>query len=142
MLPVLDNLIDRFRRAQDIAVRALIHELAIPQPKSNRAWIFDCIENGLHKVRDRNGIAIYVHGYGVELKINDLTIDFDWGENGEPDGFDGWRLWNFRTDNCPEVICSHEDVKSWLKTAHNDGELIMVGSLYYDPNRRASNDAT
>jgi len=137
MPPVLDTLIDRFRKAQDIAVDALIHKLNIPLPETNRAWPFYCAENGLHQTRELNGIGIYAHGYGIELKIDSLTIDFDWGENGEPDGFDGWRLYNFNTDNHSDIECSHDDVNDWLKRAHADGELIKEASLYYDPNRRA-----
>ncbi|MCO6047045.1 hypothetical protein NG895_24365 [Aeoliella sp. ICT_H6.2] len=138
MHQVLDNLIDRFRRAQDLAVDTLLHDLSIPLPESNRAWPFYCAANGLHDTRELNGIGIYAHGYGVELKINDLVIDFDWGDNGERDGFDAWRLWNFQAGNCPEMECSHNAVKDWLETAFNEGELIKDTSLYYDPRRRAS----
>jgi len=138
MLPVLDDLIGRFRKAQDIAVHTLVHKLSIPQPDSNRAWAFYCVEKGLHQARELKGVGVYAHGYGIELKIENLTIDFDWGDHGEPDGFDGWRLWNFRTDNCSQVGCTHTDVISWLEDSHNDGELIKQGSLYYDPKRRAS----
>ena len=137
MLPVLDNLIDRFRKAQDLAVRTLVHKLAIPNPESNRAWAFYCAENGLHEIRELDGVGIYAHGFGIELKIEGLTINFDWGDHGEPDGFDGWRLWNFRTDNCPEVECSHKEVNKWLQRAYNDGELVKDTTLYYDPGRRA-----
>ena len=137
MQPVLDTLIDRFRKAQDIAVDTLIHRLNIPQPETNRAWPSYCAENWLHQTRELNGIGIYAHGYGVELKIDGFTIDFDWGANGEPDGFDGWRLHKFNTENPSEIVCSHNDVNDWLKQAHVDGKLIKEGSLYYDPSRRA-----
>lgn len=137
MQPVLDTLIDRFRSAQDTAVETLIHQLNIPHPESNLAWALYCGETGLHEMRELNGIGIYAHGYGIELKMDDLTIDFDWGTNGEPDGFDGWRLYNFSLDNSPEIECSHNDVNSWLESAHSDGELLKEGSLYYDPKRRA-----
>ena len=137
MLPALDILIDRFRTAQDIAVHTLIYKLNIPQPQSDRAWAFYCAENDLHQTRELNGIGIHAHGYGIELRIDDLTIDFDWGANGEPDGFDGWRLYNFKIDSCSDVVCSHIDVNSWLETAYAEGELLKNGSLYYDPKRRA-----
>lgn len=138
MLPSLDKLIDQFRRAQDIAVDTLIHKLNIPQPNTNRDWAFYCAEHGLHQIREMQGIGIYAHGYGIELRIDSLTIDFDWGSNGEPDGFDDWRLYRFNIDNPCEIECSHDDVNDWLKRAYADGELLREGSLYYDPNRRAA----
>lgn len=138
MFPILDTLINRFRDAQDVAVATLIHQLNIPQPESNRAWSLYCAENGLHQTRELNGIGIYAHGYGIELKIDELTIDFDWGDNGEPDGFDGWRLYTFSTNNCPDIECSHSDVDGWLESAYAAGELLKEGSLYYDPRCRAS----
>lgn len=137
MLAILDDLIRNFRNSQDYAVHKLTHELSIPLPKSNRAWLFYCLQNGLHDAQELNGIGIYAHGYGIELKIDGLTIDFDWGDTGDPDGFDGWRLWNFQTENHTEVEFSHSDVNDWLKTAFSNGELIKDTSLYFDPKRRA-----
>ena len=140
MHAVLDTLVDRFRKAQDIGVRTLTQRLSIPRPATNRKWVDYCIENKnkLRETRERSGVSIRIHGYGVELKVDGLTIDFDWGDNGEPDGFDAWRLWNFRLDNCTEIECTYEDVEAWLATAYNDGELLKDTKLYYDPERRAS----
>ena len=67
----------------------------------------------------------------------DKTIDFDWGSNGEPDGFDSWRLYNYSLDNLPSVESTHSVVNDWLDAALADGELIKVGGLYYDPKHRA-----
>ena len=133
----LEYLIDHFRQAQDMAVRLLTQELGFPRPESNRAWACYCRDNRL-QVGERNGHKYLAHGYGIELKSDDFTIDFDWGDNGEADGFDGWRLWIFRTDNRLEIDCTHSQVNEWLKTAYNDGELVMDRLLYYDPKRRAS----
>lgn len=137
MNPTLENLIKRFRKAQDLAVETLIQRLSIPQPESNLAWAFYCSENGLHQIRELKGTKIYAHGFGVALEINDVKIDFDWGSNGEPDGFDSWRLYSFSMDNCSDIKCTDKEVQSWLEKAENDGELIKEDSLYYDPKRRA-----
>lgn len=117
MNATLDSLIEEFRAAQDIGVSTLVNALGIPRPSSDLDWLHYCCQNGLHSIDELHGVGIYAHGYGVELKIGSLTIDFDWGENGEPDGFDAWRLWNFRLDNHPEIACSYELARQWLDSA-------------------------
>lgn len=141
MNPTLEILIERFRGAQDIGVAKLIHELAVPRPTSGVDWVHYCSQSGLYKTNEIRGVGVYAHGYGIELKIGPLTIDFDWGANGEPDGFDGWRLYNFALDNLPDIECTHADVNGWLDDALGDGELTKEGNLYYDPNRRVGNAA-
>jgi hypothetical protein len=136
MNSVLDTLVERFREAQDIAVAALVQTLHIPLPATNHDWLQICVEQEIDCRCEREGIRIYAHGYGIELKIGDLTIDFDWGENGEPDGFDVWRLWNFDCDNGGSIPCSYELIQRWLAAAHSAGELTNSGTLYYDPRRR------
>ena len=134
----LDHLIDRFRAAQDLAVDAFVRVLNLPLPSSGRDWVRYCSDNGLYEVRHLNGVGFYAHGYGVELKLEGMTIDFDWGPEGETDGFDGWRLYNFTLDNKTGVECTHDEVNAWLGEAHAAGELILHESLYFDPERRAA----
>lgn len=138
MHPCLDELITRFRNAQDAAVAILVGRLNISLPASNRDWA----STALHKRQsfDVNGttIGLEPHGYGVKITAPTLTIDFDWGEHGEPDGFDAWRLWVYRRDNLPELDVSHEQIRSWLNEALHNEELIKIGTLYFDPLRRAN----
>ena len=138
MNPVLDNLIGQFRVAQDIGVATLTEKLKIPRPPSNREWPFMCIEQKINNRCELQGIGIYSHGYGIEMKIASLTIDFDWGENGEPDGFDTWRLYKFALVNSKLLSCTYESIKSWIDDALAAGELTRLGTLYYDLKRRAS----
>jgi hypothetical protein len=93
---VLADMIRRFRSAQNRGVAAFVEilgpALGTRLPASNREWVTICAESGLYKVRRVNGLGFYAHGYGIELTLDGVTIDFDWGEVGEPDGFDAWRL--------------------------------------------------
>lgn len=141
MNATLDRLIERFRAAQDNGVAALVEVLQLPLPRSGIEWARYCAENGIHRLRELNGVGIHAHGYGVELKLDGLTIDFDWGPNGEPDGFDGWRLYNFARENDIGVECTHDDVNLWLRAAFRDGALTMVNQLYFDPRRRSGRKA-
>ena len=79
MQPELRTLIDHFREAQDKGVQTLVRVLRLPLPPSGRDWVLYCEKNDIHGLRELRGVGIYAHGYGVELKIGDLIIDFDWG---------------------------------------------------------------
>jgi hypothetical protein len=139
---ILADVIARFRRAQDCGVAVVVDVLAptldVRLPASNREWVAICAECGLYHVRWVNGIEIYVHGYGIELVLPDVTIDFDWGDEGEPDGFDAWRLWNFVRENRLDVKCEgHSQMISWVEQAHECRKLTKDNYLYYSPAHRA-----
>jgi len=139
---VLADMIARFRDAQDRAVGVLVGVLAdtlgIRVPTSNREWVTICAECGLYNTRRVNGIEVYAHGFGIELVLDGVTIDFDWGDAGEPDGFDAWRLWNFiRVNELPVACDSYAQVRSWLEEAAASGELTRDQLLYYSPAHRA-----
>jgi Domain of unknown function (DUF6896) len=143
MHPVLADIIDRFRAAQDrgvaVVAEVLGGTLGVCLPTSNREWVAICADCGLHTIRSINGIGVYVHGYGIELVLDDVMIDFDWGELGEPDGFDAWRLWRFVSVNRIDVPCeSMAQVRGWLEEAHQCGELKQdqLYGLYYSPAHR------
>ena len=143
MHPVLANLINRFRAAQDYGVTlvrdVLGSAVGVRLPTSNHEWVTICAECGLYQIDWVSGIEVYAHGYGIELIVDGLTIDFDWGDHGEPDGFDCWRLWNFARGNGLPLPCeSSVQVRSWLEEAAARGELTRDTHLYYSPRHRAS----
>lgn len=41
------------------------------------------------------GIRYFKHGYGFLVHLPEGEVDFDFGLQGEIDGFDEWRLWKF-----------------------------------------------
>lgn len=132
----LDGLIERFRRAQDAAV-ALLSTMRVPRPASPFDWLAICRAHGVSGF-EANGVKLIPHGVGIVVRQGKSSVDFDWGPNGEPDGFDAWRLFNFARCNrlAAEYACT--DVKRWLTEAHESGELEKIGSLYFDPKRRAN----
>jgi hypothetical protein len=138
MNAVLASVIEQFRAAQDRGVATLTDQFGVPPPSSNREWVTLCASLGLDNVRSINGVGFDAHGYGVELTFADLTIDFDWGDAGEPDGFDAWRLWNFVRENGLDADCRDSlQIQRWLDEAHRRGELTRDGTLYYAPAHRA-----
>ena len=134
----LDKLIGQFRAAQDMAVTVLTERLRIPRPQTAREWVFFCSTHKLNHRYTLQDVDVYTHGYGIELKIGGLVVDFDWGENGEPDGFDAWRLYNFAVENKLPVSATHGAIQNQLDPAVVAGELLKTKTLYYDPNRRSS----
>jgi hypothetical protein len=132
MNSTLSEIIRAFRTAQDRGVAALRDQLGLPMPSSNRHWVTLCGELDLNKKRELRGIGIYTHGHGVELTFQDESIDFDWGEHGEGNGFDAWRLWSHCEVN--KVFlgkCDHDAIKAWLHEAFQGGELVKDRLLYY-----------
>jgi hypothetical protein len=135
-------LIERFREAQDRGVAFVIDvlgpTLGVRLPSTPLEWVCICGETGLYNVRWVNDVEVYSHGYGIELMFAGLTIDFDWGEFGEPDGFDVWRLWNFaRLNRCGMPGIGHAEVRAWVEAAAATGELTKDRHLYYSPTHRA-----
>src|SRR5436305_375256 len=123
MNPVLADVIRRFRAARDRGVATLVGRLGVPLPASNRQWVADCAERGLYRTRQLNCVTTYAHGYGIELAL-EVTIDWDWGDHGEPDGFDDWRLWNFVRENNLAIGCDNSaQIREWLEDALEAGEL-------------------
>lgn len=138
MHSTLAQVIQAFRGAQDLAVATLVERLGIPRPESNVAWAkrMQAAEacNGLdvHERGQAHGLHVRAHGYGVEIRFPNLTIDFDWGDNGEGNGFDVWRLWNHCSINhlfLDQV--THELLEQQVQRAVADGELITGRLLFY-----------
>lgn len=133
----LDEMIERFRSSQDRAVETLRDKLEIPLPESNFAWAHYCREQNLYGIELLMDVPFHAHGYGVQIEIEGVRIDFDWGDEGQPDGFDGWRLWwHYSSNNWPPPG-THSEINRWLAVAHASRQLEQKGSLYYDPKRRA-----
>lgn len=137
MDPLLDDLVGRFRAAQDAAVIFLRDVIKLPRPKSNIDWALHIREH-VRQASVPAGVTLRPHGYGIEVVTETINVDFDWGDRGELDGFDGWRLHWFSLQNPSKVEYSHAQLNELLELAVRGGALIKSGSLYFDPKRRAS----
>lgn len=75
------------------------------------------------------------HGYGLELKIGDLSIDYDYSESGRADGFDAWRIFTYITAgefdcNGPDDLIS-ERVDRWFEKLLSAGKIYRADNLFY-----------
>jgi hypothetical protein len=75
------------------------------------------------------------HGFGLELKIGDLYIDYDYSETGRPDGFDDWRLFVYLTagqfDNNEASGDVSVRVREWVNEMARLGYFVHLDNLYY-----------
>ncbi len=115
MNPNLRALITDFRSAQDRAIDYLHRELLIPLPISGPDWV--C--NGHRAVLDASkrldnaAIKLDPHGYGIDVTHPDFRVDFDYGQNGEIDCFDVWRLavHRYHITHAKPPVGPYDDIK-------------------------------
>jgi hypothetical protein len=75
------------------------------------------------------------HGYGLELKVGDLYIDYDYSETGRPDGFDAWRIFVYVTagqydNNGPDkYLCDR--IFQWFDEITQSGYIVQLDNLHY-----------
>lgn len=87
----LAKLISDYQRAVGTAV-LLMSESGIEIPSNiNDLLNLDIPAQGELK----GGIRYLKHGYGYWVHLPEGEVDFDFGQHGEIDGFDEWRLWIF-----------------------------------------------
>lgn len=124
----LHNLILAYQRA----VRWAVSELergGIPRPTSCDEWAGADIPG---RGELRLGVRYFKHGYGVTVGSSSVVVDFDFGQSGQIDGFDAWRLWRFAEDNSDKFgFVEQEELKQAFHAAVAAGELEFSGYLLY-----------
>jgi len=98
-------------------------------PFSSAEWVeFDIPAHG-----ELEGGAHYrKHGFGCEIKLPVSEVDFDFGRQGEIDGFDLWRLQQFSKENLSKYGIETQDaLKKLFEEAIATGTLIYSGYVLY-----------
>ena len=143
MHPELTKVIEAFRRAQDAAVATLREKFGVHPPASNLEWAKAGDHLSLQERAWEAGIKVRAHGYGVEIRVPGLVSDFDWGERGEANGFDTWRLWNHCLENRLFLdTVTYDLLKTWLDEAYSASEVVKDRHLYYLPRERTCDPAS
>ncbi len=79
-----------------------------------------------------DGSLYFKHGYGCAVRSASGAIDFDFGENGEIDGFEPHRLSNFAGKRLVDYgFRSERDVKSAVARAEAAGHIRFSGDILY-----------
>jgi hypothetical protein len=97
------SILSMFNEAQLKTCKILEKDLNLKLPITNNEWVVFRMENK-QAIEEYSINQIFPHGYGLSIKTDDFIIDFDFGENGEINGFDTGRLIDFITRN--KIKCS------------------------------------
>jgi hypothetical protein len=97
-------------------------------PNSANEWV----SSGPKKTVLSDGTIYSKHGYGCLITLKSGKIDFDFGDQGEIDGFDACRLSAF-TESFPRRYSpkSEREMQPILEAALKSGVIEKRGRLYY-----------
>lgn len=126
----LRELIDAYHSKAFELIPQLFKALELTLPISKTDWVrLDVPQRG--KVGD--SLQYFKHGYGVAIKFDGGEIDIDFGDKGEYNGFDGWRLFRFAEEsNFRTPYKDHREVEADIIDAVQNGQLRDSGySLYF-----------
>jgi len=78
------------------------------------------------------GISYFKHGYGCAVHFSNGVVDFDFGSNGEFDGFNESRLIGFAGDRLEQYgFSSDESLKNIFDVAANSDDMRNSGYILY-----------
>ena len=124
----LRRLVKDYQEAVSAALK-LMTQSQISLPTSNVAWA--CSD--LPQVGVLEGdVKYFKHGYGCAVHLPSGVVDFDFGEHGETDGFDLWRLNNFAEDRLLAYgFASESELKACFAGAVEAGAIRYSGYILH-----------
>lgn len=124
----LARLISDYQASVRMAVQ-LMQKSGIRLPATNTDWTAtDVPQRG----ELQGGITYFKHGYGCAVKLPAGTVDFDFGERGEIDGFDAWRLIGFAGSRLSEYgFASEALLNECFKAEVAAGSLVYSGYILH-----------
>ncbi|MCD0458956.1 DUF6896 domain-containing protein [Roseiconus lacunae] len=123
----LRPLIDDYKSTVARAVAAL-EATGIPRPASTTEWVgYDVPGRGQLK----GGGEYFIHGFGCAVRLPDTSVDFDFGDDGQIDGFDWYRLSSFAGSllSTKYGIPDETKLRSLIDDAHTSGDLVHSGYI-------------
>ncbi|THD04509.1 hypothetical protein B1810_05155 [Panacagrimonas perspica] len=115
------RLIRSYLQATSEAVAAL-EAAGITRPASALGWSLAGIPHEGHLIDDRR---YRKHGFGCTVELPSVSIDFDFGPEGQIDGFDASRLAFFATDRLEHFgYASAEQIALDMQSAVRSGAVV------------------
>lgn len=129
------SILNTFLADQRRAKRLVSDKLGIPENTRALDWAIRSRE--VRTTYDACPFAsvFRIHGYGLEIQVDDLYIDFDYSEQGLADGFDSWRIFVYimagRFDNRGIDKQISDRVDKWFDELIQLGRIERLDNLYY-----------
>lgn len=124
----LQRLIQEYLAAVGQAV-AELSASGIPLPASRMEWVASALPKRGVLVTGRTYLK---HGYGCTVGTQPDEVDFDFGERGETNGFDGWRLARFTGFQPRAYGFADENELSWALVPESEhGRVVKRGALWF-----------
>jgi len=108
----------------------MLEAVGIPRPASTKDWVgYDVPGSGSLP----DGGEYNIHGYGCAVNSPAVRVDFDFGADGQIDGFDCWRLLRFAGNKLEKQygIADESELRSIFDNACNSGELADSGYILW-----------
>ena len=124
----LSALIEDYLASVATAVK-LLEQGGIDQPSSNTEWACKGIpQTGVLP----GGVKYFKHGYGCSVHLKGGAVDFDFGEKGEINGFDTWRLAGFAEGRLALYgFASEKELKKCFDAEGAAGAFHYSGYILY-----------
>nr|WP_324260171.1 hypothetical protein [Cellvibrio fontiphilus] len=124
----LKALIENYLFAVNEAIELLVAS-GIELPRSNNEWA----ASGINQRGELKGrIKYFKHGFGCTVHLPSGSVDFDFGPEGEYNGFDAWRLWGFlQNAKLRSLFESESELRQEFSQAVERGELKYSGYILY-----------
>lgn len=132
MLERFIELIYKYQSRVKEAIELFDRYKGLKQPQHPQEWQIAIPQTGYLDPDDR--ISYFLHGYGCCVHLRSGRVDWDFGEEGQIDGFDLWHLHEFvnkGTQNFTEFK-NEETLKSVFAEAELLGLIYKSNNyLYY-----------
>lgn len=128
MTPDLFKLIKDYQESVQSALEVM-QRSGIPLPRSWHDWLhLEIPQEGFLN----NGARYYKHGIGCCITSSTISIDFDFGENGEINGFDAWRLFSFAGSELADYgFRNLNDIQTKINDELANGAILQDDSMNY-----------
>jgi len=128
MIDGLANLIRDYQAAVGKAVE-LLERSGIPKPANPKEWVgYDIPGRGVLI----GGVSYFKHGYGCAVSLPSGKVDFDFGSEGQINGFNLWRLTIFAGKRLKQYgFPSEASVKTAFQSAVESGEIVPSEYILY-----------
>lgn len=127
------DLVHKFNDTQAKAVNILMDVWNVKTPITTTKWVDWRVNQMVNKLpNEKQGVTIFPHGYGLSMKTTEFSIDFDFGEEGQINGFDAGRLASFNNKINPEsILTDNTFIQSIITHEVQKGNLLYSGYINY-----------